>query len=230
MCLNHPEPNPLPASLTPAMKNCLPQNQSLVPELLGTTAITWRRKWQPTPVLLLGKFHGLRSSSEPGRLQSMGSQRVGHDWAALLTYSYNWQVNFPWIQSGMIKKQVITNLKSVLEKSGFPSGASGKEPTCQCRRHKRHGFDPWARKIPRRRAWQTTPVFLSGESHTQRSLAGYSPWGCKELDMTMHACNCLQEQLQTPEEKEPESTSSQGLGMISEGLGDIGGKEMTTYL
>ena len=46
----------------------------------------------------------------------------------------------------------------------------------------------------------------------------------------MHACNCLQEQLQTPEEKEPESTSSQGLGMISEGLGDIGGKEMTTYL
>ena len=40
------------------------------------------------------------------------------------------------------------------------------------------------RKIPWRRAWQPTPVFLAGESHGQRSLAGYSPWGCKESDMT----------------------------------------------
>ena len=39
-------------------------------------------------------------------------------------------------------------------------------------------------KIPWRRAWQPTPVFLPGESHGQRSLAGYSPWGCKESDMT----------------------------------------------
>ena len=130
----------------------------------------------------------------------------------------------------MIKKQVITNLKSVVEKSGFPSGTSGKEPACHCRRHKRHGFDLWARKIPRRRAWQPTPVFLSGESHAQRSLAGYSPWGCKELDTTMHACNCLQEQLPASEKEEPESVSSQGLGMISEGLGDIVEKKMTTHL
>ena len=35
-----------------------------------------------------------------------------------------------------------------------------------------------------RRAWQPTPVFLPGESHGQRSLEGYSPWGHKELDMT----------------------------------------------
>ena len=39
-------------------------------------------------------------------------------------------------------------------------------------------------KQPRKRAWQPTPVFLPGESHGQRSLVGYSPWGCKELDMT----------------------------------------------
>ena len=58
----------------------------------------------------------------------------------------------------------------------FPtSGTSGKEPACQCRRHKRHGFDPWVGKIPCRRAWQPTPVFLPGESHGQRSLEGYSP-------------------------------------------------------
>ena len=68
---------------------------------------------------------------------------------------------------------------------GFPGGASGKEPACQCRRCKRHGFDPSVRKMPWRRAQQPTPVFLPGESHGQRSLADYnSPWSCKELDMT----------------------------------------------
>ena len=45
-------------------------------------------------------------------------------------------------------------------------------------------FDPWGGKIPWRRAWQPTPVFLPGESHGQRSLEGYGPWGCKELDIT----------------------------------------------
>ena len=54
----------------------------------------------------------------------------------------------------------------------------------QCRSHRRCGFDPWVRKIPLRRACQLTPVYLPGESHGQRSLAGYSPWGCKESDTT----------------------------------------------
>ena len=66
---------------------------------------------------------------------------------------------------------------------GFPGGASGKEPTCQCRRHRRYGFDPWGRKISWRRAWQPTPVSLPGESHEQRSLVGTSPYDPKELEM-----------------------------------------------
>ena len=45
-------------------------------------------------------------------------------------------------------------------------------------------FSPWVRKIPGRRKWQPTPLFLPGESHGQKSLVGYSLWGCKELDMT----------------------------------------------
>ena len=53
----------------------------------------------------------------------------------------------------------------------FPAGTSGKEPACQGRRHKRCGFHPWVQKIPWRRAWQRTPIFLPGESHGQRSLA-----------------------------------------------------------
>ena len=59
----------------------------------------------------------------------------------------------------------------------FPGDPSIKE----CRRHKRHLCDPWVRKIPWSRTWQFTPVFLSGESHGQRSPEGYSPWGHKEL-------------------------------------------------
>ena len=51
----------------------------------------------------------------------------------------------------------------------------------QCRRP---GFDPWVGKIPWRWKWQPTLVLLPGESHRQRSLAGYSPWGCKESDTT----------------------------------------------
>ena len=51
----------------------------------------------------------------------------------------------------------------------------------QCRRPR---FDPWVRKIPWRREWLPTPVFLPGELHGQRSLAVYSPWGRKESDMT----------------------------------------------
>ena len=58
---------------------------------------------------------------------------------------------------------------------GFPHGASGKEPACQCSRCKRREFDPWVGKIPWRKAWQPTPVFLPGESRGQRSLVGSGP-------------------------------------------------------
>ena len=70
----------------------------------------------------------------------------------------------------------------------FPAGASGKEPTCQSRRRMRHQFDPWVRKIPWRKAWQPTPILLTGESHGQRNLAGCSSWGHKESDWSDLAC------------------------------------------
>ena len=71
-----------------------------------------------------------------------------------------------------------------LPRWGFPGGTSGKELAYQCRRCKRLKFNPWVRKIPWRRAWQPTLVFLPGESHGQKSLEDYSPYGCKELDRT----------------------------------------------
>ena len=67
---------------------------------------------------------------------------------------------------------------------GFRGGTSGTEPACQCRTCKRHGFDPCIGKIPRRRAWQPTPVFLPGESPWTDSLKGYRPRGHKKLYMT----------------------------------------------
>ena len=61
-----------------------------------------------------------------------------------------------------------------------------KKPACQFRRHRRRGFDPWVRKIPWSRKRQLTPVFMPEKTHGWRSLVGYSPWGCKELDATKH--------------------------------------------
>ena len=68
---------------------------------------------------------------------------------------------------------------------GFPGGSDGKESACNA------GdlgsiprFNPWKGKIPWRRTWQSTPVFLPRESHGQRRLVGYSPWGPKQSDST----------------------------------------------
>jgi len=55
-------------------------------------------------------------------------------------------------------------IKTVTRDKSFPHSASGKEPACQCRRHKRRRFNPCVGKIPWRRAWQSTPVFLPRES------------------------------------------------------------------
>ena len=71
-------------------------------------------------------------------------------------------------------------------KAGAREERRGREPElgksrCQSIQCWRRGPDPWVMKIPWRSAWQPTPAFLPGESLGQRSLAAYSPWGCKEL-------------------------------------------------
>ena len=112
--------------------------RSPLKEMATSSSIpTWRISW----------------TEKPSRLQSMGSQRVEHDWTSNTLM-------------------------------GFQGGTSGMEPACQCRTCKRHGFDPCIGKIPRRRAWQPTPVFLPGESPWTDSLKGYRPRGHKKLCMT----------------------------------------------
>ena len=77
---------------------------------------------------------------------------------------------------------------------GKPWWLSGKESTYPCRRRRRRVFDRWVGKNPWRRTWQPTPVFLPRESHGQRSLVGFCPWGRKELDTTellnTHTARC----------------------------------------
>ena len=64
---------------------------------------------------------------------------------------------------------------------GLPWWPRGKESACQGRKRR---FSPWVGKIPWRRAWQSTPVFLSEESLGQKILVGYSPLGSQESDTT----------------------------------------------
>ena len=82
-----------------------------------------------------------------------------------------WQPLFPFPLPGFI----------FLYCTGFPGGSDGKESACNVGDL---GSIPGSGRIPWRREWQPTPVFLPGGFHGQRRLVGYSPWGCKESDLT----------------------------------------------
>ena len=83
-----------------------------------------------------------------------------------------------------------------------------KRTACQCRTHSRLGFDPWVRKIPWRKKWQPTPLFLPGKFHGQKNLAGYSPQGLKVLDMTENNLDLDLEKAEESEIKLPTSVGS----------------------
>ena len=93
------------------------------------------------------------------------------DWAKICLNGILINMNFIWkeVSGGkmILKNPIMT--------------PPGKEPTCQCRRYKRHGFDPSVEKIPWRRKQQPTPVFLPGESHGQKSLEAYGSWGLTQV-------------------------------------------------
>ena len=82
-------------------------------------------------------------------------------------------------QKGTQEKPLFEGVTIVLE--DFPDGASGKKPAYQYRRHKRHGLDPWVRKIPWRRVWWPTPVFLSGESPWTEEPGGLQSMGSQRV-------------------------------------------------
>ena len=119
-------------------------------------------------------------TEEPGRLQSMGSQRVRHDWATSLSLFLlcTGEGNGNPLQCSCLEnprdglalsRTWLKWLTYQQKQIRLPWWLSGKESACQCRRCR---FDPWVGKISWRRKWQPTPVFLPGKSQGQRSLAG----------------------------------------------------------
>ena len=105
----------------------------------------------------------------------------------------------------------------------LPAGASGEEPTCQCRRHKRCGFDPWVRKISWRRAWLPIPALLPGESHRQelgrRQSVAHTEVGVTER-LSMHIQPPTQPSCSAPAASSPPLVCSQGrvLGPVPSSL------------
>ena len=130
---------------------------------------------------------------EPGRLQSMGSQRVGHDWVTSLgsrNYS-KYLKHFNSFYSShesceVFKKMYIIWIlqMSLLKHRKVNSLCRAAKWQRLCLQCTRPGFDPWVGKILWRRKWLSTPVLLPGKFHGRRGLAGYSSWGRKESDTT----------------------------------------------
>ena len=91
----------------------------------------------------------------------------------------------PWVQKSHFPFHIPPLFWRLLERGrGFLAGSVVKNLPVnagECRRCMGHGFYPWVGKIPWRRKRESTPMFLLGEFHGQRSLVGYSPWGCKRV-------------------------------------------------
>ena len=120
-----------------------------------SSTIAWKIPWTEEPSRLLVAHGVAKSRTRLSDFTSLHFKRSVN--SSYLVTAFLWGAALPY--------------------SSFQGGASGKEPACQCGRHKGHGFNPWLGKIPWRRAWQPNPVFLPEESHGQGSLMGYSPYG-----------------------------------------------------
>ena len=160
----------------------------------------WRRQWHPTPVLLPGKSHGWRSlvgCSPSGRKESDRTERLHFHISLSCIGEGNgnplqcsclenprdggaWWVAIYGIAQSQTRLKRLSSSSSIL--SNWASLVAQRLKSLPAMQET--GFDTWVRKIPWRRKWQPTPVFLPGESHGQRSLVGYSPWGDKESDTT----------------------------------------------
>ena len=104
----------------------------------------------------------------------------------------------------MLKLKKKISLMTIMS---FPNGLVGKESTCNAG-NSRDGFNSWVRKIPQRRQWQPTPVFLPGKSHRQRRCGGHSPKGCKELEMTDEQATIMNKQYCLGSTKQGKLTTS----------------------
>ena len=150
----------------------------------------WRRKWQPTLVLLPGKSHGWRSLvgySPWGRKESYTTKRLHFHFSFIHSLKgawfsgtspgiYGWPGDWRLFLKDLSKEACARGKRSQQNEYGYDLlGASQvalvvKNPPAKAEGCKTHGLDLWVGKVPWRRAQQRTPVFLPEESHGQRSL------------------------------------------------------------
>ena len=120
---------------------------------------------------------------------SKSSERISHWHYSNIRGEVGHGGNHPTRGRGILQ----TILVPFMGKCGFPDGSVGKESACNAGDTGDVEFDFWVGKIPWRRKWQSTPVFLPGKSHGQRRLVGYNPLGSQKLDTTerlsMHTGN-----------------------------------------
>ena len=159
-----------------------------------SSILAWRTPW----------------TEEPGGLQSTGSQRVGHDWATSLSLSYisEYHSLCRYFSFVYLLQYFLAAVLVIFIFGNFSCIISLITPSFLCSvwniyylnieclplfraslvaqriKHLPAMQESWVGMIPWRRKWQPTKVFLPGESHGQRSLAGYSPRGRKESDAT----------------------------------------------
>ena len=126
--------------------------------------------WWPSGI---SSFPGLPSKGNPGIVFFTPLPAYWWEIGSSPHYSGNYSRHLPRIKYDF--GVILDPPKGV---SGLSWRLSGKESACHCRRH---GYDPWVGKIPWRRKWQPTTVFLPGKSHGQGDLAGYSLWDCKRV-------------------------------------------------
>ena len=142
-----------------------PRDRTLVSHITGGFFTIWATReapcsWKP------GSKWGCAFLADCSHLQNQSRKQTGNDFPCL------------WWSSTIGTGYKLEILR------GFPGGSDCKQFTCRCRRDRRRGVWSLGWDDPLEEARQPTPVFLPGESHGQRSLAGYSPWGCTELDTT----------------------------------------------
>ena len=108
--------------------------------------------------------------------ETVGGADMWKCWVVCLWVQNSREVQVGTIILGYILSQVIYKCVVYIQGASFAGQLVKNLPNQECRRP---GFNSQVRKIPWRRKWQPTPIFLPGESHRQRSLAGYSLWGHK---------------------------------------------------
>ena len=116
-----------------------------------------------------------------------------------------------------VEKNITIIVHLINEEQGFPVGSVVKNlPGLQIVECRRPSVRLWVRKVPRRREWQPTPVFLPGEFHGQSSLMGYSPGGRKNSDTTEETYQtCIHEEQRVPWHSNKEAKNKYGANSLA---------------